>query len=96
MSHKHLFLQPQNQTTLTADWNTTFRVGQDNEEIHLAQKTALADRELRGKQKRELQPPSTRVVTVSPRTGIEMSEITHKEYAIINGDNIESSDSVFD
>jgi len=82
MPHKHTFPQPLNQTTLTKDWNTTCRVRRDNEEIELARKTALVDRERRVKQqKREIRSPSSRVVTVSPRAGVEISEITHEEYA---------------
>jgi len=39
---------------------------------------------------------SSRVIMVSSRAGIEMSEITHEEYVGINRDNSESSDSAFD
>ena len=58
--------------------------------------TALEDREQRGKQKREVRSPRSRVVAVSPRTGIDMSEVTHEEYVELNGDTSESSDSAFD
>ena len=44
----------------------------------------------------EVQSSSSRVVVVSLRFGIEMSEVTHEEYVEINGDACESSDSAFD
>jgi len=40
--------------------------------------------------------PSSKVVAVSPRPGIEMSEVMHEEYVEIGGDASESSDSAFD
>ena len=96
MSHKDLFPQPLDQTTLTTEWINTCKSEHNDADIELARKTTLSDRERRVNQKREVRSLSRRIIVVSLRSGIEMSEVTHEKYVEIKGDASESFDFAFD
>ena len=68
-----MFPQSPDQTTLTVEWINTRKSGRNDADIELVQKSVLVDRELRVNQKMTLRSPSSKVIAVFLRSGIEMS-----------------------
>ena len=97
ITHKHMFPQQLDQTTLTVEWINTHKTWRADTDIELAQKNDLANRGRRKCQKREVRSLNSNVIVVSPRSAAVMPELSTDGYVEIKGEDLSKlTNSVFE